>query len=519
MGGVVVVAVASNSGSSVAWTRKDTVVTTSSDGTSLVSGDGNSFPLASALRSALFVGDSITAYAETVLSTTSVTNLGNGTANIQRTSHSLVVGQKVRLAAAADPALNVMQATVISVTDANNVIASLDGPVHTVTGASAVVAFVDRSSTRGWPTWLETFSGEPLARTWSAIPGARIDDCAALLPLIAAGTTDMAFVCIGMNDIYTDGATLADMQAGWRDLVTQVRKRTSRIVVLSVPPRDSADGSWSSGKQTVHTAWNRWLYDQCAANGWEFVDTWSATSGGATYVNGAATNPDPLAAMAFDSTHPSMRGAAAIGGAVWAKVSKWFGVQGWKAAHPAAIGADAGNLLTGSDFATDTAGVATNWSRTDVTANMSATFTCASRTVASDGDAAGRNQLLTLNYGTASGTASCRLRRNAIHGLLVAGGSYVLSVPFSVAGATGLLGMELTALGTASGNTFFVQEHFQDSNADPMIGDFSGRLITPVFVCPAGLSNLDIWVRPYLSSAQSGDVVIKLWQPLLRRIV
>jgi len=42
MGGVVVVAVASNSGSSVAWTRKDTVVTTSSDGTSLVSGDGRS---------------------------------------------------------------------------------------------------------------------------------------------------------------------------------------------------------------------------------------------------------------------------------------------------------------------------------------------------------------------------------------------------------------------------------------------------------------------------------------------
>lgn len=40
MGGVVVVAVASNSGSSVAWTRKDTVVTTDSTGTSLVSGAG-----------------------------------------------------------------------------------------------------------------------------------------------------------------------------------------------------------------------------------------------------------------------------------------------------------------------------------------------------------------------------------------------------------------------------------------------------------------------------------------------
>jgi len=40
MGGSVVVDNASNSGSSVTWTRKDTVVTTSSDGLSLVSGDG-----------------------------------------------------------------------------------------------------------------------------------------------------------------------------------------------------------------------------------------------------------------------------------------------------------------------------------------------------------------------------------------------------------------------------------------------------------------------------------------------
>jgi hypothetical protein len=45
MGGGVVVAVASNSGSSVAWTRKDTVVTTDSTGTSLVDGAGNNYEL------------------------------------------------------------------------------------------------------------------------------------------------------------------------------------------------------------------------------------------------------------------------------------------------------------------------------------------------------------------------------------------------------------------------------------------------------------------------------------------
>ena len=56
MGGVVVVAVASNSGSSVAWTRKDTVVTTSADGTSLVSGDGTVISTAPALMTLAMSG-------------------------------------------------------------------------------------------------------------------------------------------------------------------------------------------------------------------------------------------------------------------------------------------------------------------------------------------------------------------------------------------------------------------------------------------------------------------------------
>ena len=61
MGGVVVVAVASNSGSSVAWTRKDTVVTTSSDGTSLVSGDGLLGTLRTSPNYVALLGDSRTA--------------------------------------------------------------------------------------------------------------------------------------------------------------------------------------------------------------------------------------------------------------------------------------------------------------------------------------------------------------------------------------------------------------------------------------------------------------------------
>jgi len=56
MGGSVVVDNASNSGSSVAWTRKDTVVSTSSDGTSLVSGDRNYLLMADRSKRGAFAG-------------------------------------------------------------------------------------------------------------------------------------------------------------------------------------------------------------------------------------------------------------------------------------------------------------------------------------------------------------------------------------------------------------------------------------------------------------------------------
>lgn len=479
---------------------------------SLVSGAGN------ALRSALFVGDSITAYAEMTPVVTAVTSAGGGRANVQHTSHSLSVGQKVRIAAAATAEVNVLSATVVTITDANNYVVSLDGPVHLVTGTGPVVSVQDRASTRGWVNWLETFAGQPLARTWAAVPGGTMLTQTDLLGKLTPGIESIAFVCIGMNDIYSRGDSLATMQTNFALLMTAVKARSSRIVVLSVPPRNSADAAWTSGKQTIHTGFNRWLYDQCAANGWEFVDTWRATQNGATYVNAAATNPDQTTGFAHDNTHPSERGAAAIAAAAWAKVSKWFGAQGWKAPHPAAIGAYTGNLLTGSDFASATAGVANNWLKDSATANMSTVFSVAARTVAADGDACGQNQILTLNYGTATGTANVRFRRNGIHALLTAGQKYVMSVPFSVTGALGLVGLELAMFGTVGSNFWLVFGHNQDSNTNPITGSFSGTLFTPAATCPVGLTNLDVWVRPYITAAQSTDVVITLWQPRIELV-
>lgn len=479
---------------------------------------GGTLVAATPLRSLLAVGDSITSYFEATVTVTSITNLGNGTARVNTAGHSMCVGQKIRTAAAPDPTVNRLSASIISITDANNFIISLDGQQHTVTGNSPVMARQDRLSTRGWLNWLETLAKQPFAKTIAAVPGATISQMRSVVSNLPVGQEDFATICAGMNDIYSAGNSLATLQADFAGLLQAVKARTSNICIISVPCRDSADGAWDTTKQDIHTAFNRWLYDLAAYFGYDFVDSWAAVQGGVTYVNAANTNPDPNTSMAFDTTHPSMRGAYAIADAVLNVCSKKLGVRGWKAPHAAAINSAVGNLLTGSNFATNTAGVATGWLRDSVTANTSAVFTTEARTVVADGDSSGFNQVITANYGTSTGTAEFRFRKNGIHTVLTAGNSYQMYVPFTVTGALGLIGLELACFGTVGSTFDLIFGHNQDSNTDAMVGSFSGVLMTPVFVCPAGLTNMDTWVRGYLTSAQNTDVIVKLYQPLLKRI-
>lgn len=473
------------------------------------------FPVSTPMRSALYVGDSITAFSEVVASAITITNLGDGTANVNRNAHSMSVGNPVRTAAAPDPAVNVLNATVIRIVDANNFVISLDGPVHDVTGAAPVVAHPLRGSTRGWVSWLEAAMGRLLEKTWCAIPGARMSDITDVLPKIAQGHEDIAFVCMGMNDIYSANLSLAQCQAAFESMMPHVLVRSGRVVILSVPPRNSADPAWTAAKQIIHTGFNKYLYGRCVDEGWLFVDTWRSAQDNLTYVNSGAANPDPNAAMSFDNTHPSMRGAAAIGNAAFNVMSKWLGIDEWKGSHPEDINADIGNLLPLSDFSTDAAGVATGWARSDVTAAMNAVFTMEARTVAVDGDSCGRNQVMTINYGAAAGTASCRFRMNNIQASVVAGRSYQMLVPFRVTGAVGLVGLELAMFGTVGTAFWLTFAQNQDSNADPISGAFEGVLVTPVSECPVGVTDLDVWVRPYINATQVADVVIRVWQPQL----
>jgi hypothetical protein len=180
---------------------------------------------------------------------------------------------------------------------------------------------------------------------------------------------------------------------------------------------------------------------------------------------------------------------------------------------------DSGNLLTDAAFLTESAGIATGWSLISTTANMSVVPSRVQRTVVVDGDGVGYNQKLLCNYGTATGTASTRFAKQGMQALLTpyVGKKVQFKVPFSLANAAGLIGLELTMSGTLSnGQSWQVFGNALDSSAKPVVGALAGTLMTPEVVVPSGLSNLDIWVRPYISSAQSSDLTLLLWQPDLR---
>lgn len=464
---------------------------------------------------ALVVGDSITAQSEVILSATSVTDNNDGTATVVRTSHGLNVGERVRLHATTKRKTNVIDAPVVEYVDANTIKVGLTGRRHNVTSSSSPsITMQSRRSFRGWLTWLEMLRGEGFSATWAAVGGGTTSQILDLVET-AGGDHHIAFVMTGMNDIYSSGLDLATIKHHVVALLRAVAQRAARVVVLTVPPRTSADGQWSSAKQIIHTALNQWLLQYARAEGFYAVDTWRATQDGATYVNAAATNPDPLAAMMFDNTHPSGRGALAIANAVKPIVDVLLPVSPWLPAHKDQLGANGYNLLTDSDFATDSAGVATSWVVSDSAASMSVTPTVESRTVADHGDAVGRNQVLTINYGGASGTASTRFRRNNVHGLLTPGKRCMFRCNFSVTGATGLVGLDLAMFGTTASTFWQIYGPVQDTNADPVTGAFSGVMFTPIVTVPSNLTDVDLWVRPYITSAQSGDMVLRLWHPML----
>lgn len=473
-------------------------------------------PFASGNSSAIVLGDSIAAQSEVILSATSVADNGDGTATVVISGgHGSAVGQPVRIGAATTANLNAMDAAITQVDSSTQFRCSLGARKHGVTSVSSPsIAFPHRKSCRGFLTALETLLGYAFDAEWCAVGGATAAQILDLARVSRRGPFRWAFVCAGMNNVYSAAQSYSTAQAELKALIDHALTVAENVIVLSIPPRDSGGAFWSSAKQIVHNQLNWWLWQYCLATGAVYINTWRAVSSGVTYVNGSASNPDPTALMTFDGTHPSFPGAVGIANEIITRVSGLPKPDMYRGAHPAMFGADATNLLTDSDFAAG-ASTPTNWSIANITTNASATGSMESRTVAAHGDAVGRNALVTFNYGTASGQASFRFTRSSIHSLLTPGSRFRAFVPFSVTGATDLQSIDLAVQGTMSGGqTWQVFANSTDSNVDGLSGTISGVLVTPEAVVPSGITSCTPFVRCSFGSGQSGNAVLRVWQPV-----
>lgn len=473
-------------------------------------------------RSAIVLGDSISAQSEVILAATSVGRVSPDVVRVVRTSHNMDAGQMVRVSGASDATANFWDATVATRVDANTLDIALTGAgrKHSVTSSSTPSIYMPlRRSVRGWLNWLEFYAKEQFDTTWCAVGGATIRQIDALFSATNPLPQDIAFVMLGMNDIYSKSRTLSQMQQDMRRLLQKVQQVATNVCVLSVTCRNSADSAWSSDKQTIHNGFNQWLYEYCRQHGFTFVNTWRAAQGSTTYVDGSATEPDMSASIAFDNTHPSATGAHALGKAVYDSYPTSFWQSGPTSAHLDQLGADSGNLLTDSGFVTNSSGVATGWATASSTANMNVAATCVARTVAIDGDACGFKQQYVISYGTATGTASTQFKKTSVHSLMTPGRKVRFSVDVSVdTSAVGLLGIETTIFGTTANGFWLVYGMNLDSSVDVMTGTFSGRIFTPPAVVPPDLSDAFLYVRPYISSAQSSSLTFSFWHPRLEYV-
>ncbi len=464
------------------------------------------------------LGDSITAFADEQQGAVSaIVDNGDGTATVTLASHNFAVGHPIRVNVAPQSKFNVFDGVVTAVsTSPTRVTYTLGGrtsPVTSATIGDCQVMAPLRRSCIGWAAWLDYYLGRPTNVVSVAAGGA---DSGQVLSMFAeaqpqiAGATDVV-ICVGMNDIYARGWDFATTQASIKALIDTVASKSYRLHVLGIPPRNSAISGWTSAKQIVHTRINRWLYDYVQSIGGYSIDAWRAQQNGLTYVNPAATNPDPNTNFtnAGDGTHPLNVGAKALAKAVAASVGKNV-EPAFIASHSAAQ--SQGNALTNPSFTgssgTKTPGTGTitgtapdSWTVEITSGTIGLTLTSPARTVVADGDASGNNLQVAV-----SGQGVFRLMQSGIQAAVVAGEKRRLRFPVKATSLAGLTGVEVVIFGTKSSggneNVGFV------GSSQAISGDETGLYVSPEWTVPSGLTGLTVFLRFYFGSGGAGTIII-----------
>lgn len=477
------------------------------------------------VTSALLAGDSNSANVmPTAGSITAIVDNGDGTATITfAAAHRFAVGHPIIVNNAGARKFNVFGGIVTAQQNSNpyTVTYTLGGRTSPlVTANNAAVAYYASSlSNTGFAMWLQALQRRSLRYTYACAGGTdsgqiltMYDD--ALAEAQAKGLSDV-IVMAGTNDIYARGWDFSTVRASLKALIDRIVATSgARVWWLTVPPKTSADSSWSAAKQLVHNRINRWAMRYAAQVGAVCIDTWrsKAQNPAATVVNAAATNPDYTSLFSSDNTHTTNVAALAIARDVDAGMRQVCAASaeclGAHAALHATNNAAPNPQLMGSSgtvvLGPGGTGTAPDDWTVEVTAGAGALdVTSPARTVAADGDAAGRN----LQIVPKTAAVTWRVKSTAsLHTAVAAGEVRELSWPLTITGAVGLTGLELIVFGNNSSTG--AQNIGVMTPSVAMSGDFSGVLRFPEWTVPAGMTSLMIFLRVTQTGVPGGTFVL-----------
>lgn len=286
MGGSVVVDNASNSGSTVTWGRKDTTVSTSSDGLSLVSGDGNAILLGAAGPKTVLFGDSMTDFYNTIITPSSASyEPTTGVITVSETAHRLCNGSYTRFWHYSYASVRDQRRLAVTIVDANTYTVTLtDKPTDIPSGAIAGTIFFrheSRRSAQSWVNWLQARNNFCINVVNNAAQsGDTSTGCLSRLSrdVLAYSPELVLMQAPGINDESASNGALAETTTitALQSIFAQILATNAQLIVLTITPVASGEARGTKAIMERVQRKNRWIWDYARGKqNIHVVDSWA----------------------------------------------------------------------------------------------------------------------------------------------------------------------------------------------------------------------------------------------------
>jgi hypothetical protein len=303
-------------------------------------------------------------------------------------------------------------------------------------------------------------------------------------------------LCAGVNDIFSGATSFATVKASALAVISKATSLGIPVDIIMQPPQGSTRAGWSAGTVGVYKQFRGWLAGYAKANGFGFIDTFSASSGSASLLNVSDANLNPTSGMTDASfIHPSITAAILIGKQL-ASFHRTFVPHSNRLVSSNADG----NLIANGVMNNGGSGTATGFTISNTSGSAVTTPSIAARTIAGDGDLAGNNQVLSIAFATAGDTV--RFAAASIAASLSNGDSFRVSVHLKVtSGQSFIRGLHLYVLSqtVTTGNLQFYDLEY--------LSAFAGAFPDVI----DGIAELECYVRsPQATHGAPQNVIVQV---------